>query len=314
MACGEVVAKPVDYSRPQSWASLPSRKNPTMRVPVSSWKDQQATARADVFYVYPTIYLSLFSTNADAEDSSYQDDVRTYLLPSQASVLNHVGRIYTPFYRQASLWVYLRSEETQKEALDLAYSDVKSAFLYYLKHYNRGRPLFILSHSQGSQMAVRLLQDLYRKKNLSRILVTAYLIGEQIGTKTFSDLKPCLNAAATNCFVTWASVAKGGSSDLLTGNPKGDDICINPLSWRMDKRLVPKSAHVGAVPDSFDRVLPRLFSARCRGGLLDIDPAPEDGFSHDGSDYHESDFNLFFADLRKNASVRLASFLRKKGL
>jgi len=300
---------PVDYAQSRNWASLPDVQNNSMRVPTSDLQDGQATAEADVFYIYPTVYMSLLSNNAPIDDENYRKDVADFLLTSQASSLNNVGRIYTPYYRQASLWAYLDTEKAREKAFDLAYADVEAAFRYYLEHYNRGRPLFILAHSQGSQIAARLVRENYAKLHLERILVVAYLIGERIGTRTFATLPPCTTATQTNCFVTWGTVLRGGKSDLMTGDVQGDPVCVNPLSWRMDEQPVPESRHLGGVPDTFDSVLPHLISAQCKNGLLNIEPAPV-GFAHEGKDYHESDVNLFYMDIRHNAEVRLRHYRR----
>ena len=288
---------------------MPDVPNNSMLVPAPTLQNSQASARADVFYIYPTVYASFFSNNASLTDEDYREDVANLLLTSQASSLNNVGRIFAPYYRQASLWAYLDTEAARKKAFDIAYADVEAAFRYYLKHYNRGRPLFILSHSQGSQIAVRLLRENYARMHLERILVAAYIIGERIGTRTFTALSPCASATQTNCFVTWSTVARGGSSDLMTGKVEGEPVCVNPLSWRMDNQAVSRDHHLGGVPDSFDRVLPHLVNARCKDGMLNIAPAPR-GFAHDGKDYHESDISLFYMDIRHNAKARLQQFLR----
>ena len=218
-ASGGQQAGTIDYAKPQNWAALPDVPNNSMLVPSPTLQNSQANARADVFYIYPTVYASFFSNNASLTDEDYREDVANLLLTSQASCLNNVGRIYAPYYRQASLWAYLDTEAARKKAFDIAYADVEAAFRYYLKHHNRGRPLFILSHSQGSQIAVRLLRENYARMHLERILVAAYIIGERIGTRTFAALSPCASATQTNCFVTWGTVARGGSSDLTKASP-----------------------------------------------------------------------------------------------
>ena len=308
-ASGASQRRSVDYAQSKNWASLPSVQNNSMRVPVADMQNNQSTAKADVFYIYPTIYTSFLSNNASISDEGYRDDVANLLLTSQASSLNNVGKIYTPYYRQASLWVYLDTEQAKKEAFDIAYADVDAAFQYYMEHYNQGRPLFILAHSQGSQIAVRLLQENYQKLHLEQILVAAYIIGERIGTRTFVDLPPCTTDTQINCFVTWGAVVRGGKSDLMTGDIQGNPVCVNPLNWRMDEQVVHNEHHLGGVPDTFDSVLPHLISTQCKFGLLNIEPAPA-GFAHDGKDYHESDINLFYMDIRHNAKVRLQQFQR----
>ena len=38
--------------------------------------------------------------------------------------------------------------EDRRKATEVAYSDVRRAFLYYLEHLNQGRPFLVASHSQ----------------------------------------------------------------------------------------------------------------------------------------------------------------------
>ena len=307
-ACsGGKVAAPLDYADPSRWAALPWVPNPSMRVPDPALENRQDRAEADVFYVYPTVFDAFFTDNAAVDDEEYRQRVAS-LLASQASCLNAVGRIYAPYYRQASLWVYVGSEATQRRAFDTAYADVEAAFLHYMEHWNRGRPLFLLAHTQGSQMAVRLLQEHFRDLHLERVLVAAYLVGERIGERTFDDLPPCASPDQTGCFVTWATVAAGGETRLLTGTPVGPPVCVNPLTWTLDETPAPADRHLGGVPAGSDGVRRHLVSATCRDGLLHVSPPPA-GFAHDGPDYHESDIDLFYLDLRENARVRLARFL-----
>ncbi len=297
----------IDYRDPANWAALPAVWNNSMRVPSADLRNAQATAEADVFYVYPTVYASLFGKNASVKSRKYRRKVAERLLTSQASSLNDVGRIYAPYYRQASLWVYLGSKKARRQAFDTAYADVAASFRYYMAHHNRGRPLIVLAHSQGSQIAVRLLREYYEKLHLDRILVVAYLIGERIGTRTFAGLVPCTSPTQTDCFVTWGTVLRGGKPTLMTGRVDGEPVCINPLSWRMNTEPVSRAHHLGGVPDTFDRILPHLVAARCRNGVLEIAPAPP-GFAHAGKDYHESDINLFYMDIRRNARMRLRQY------
>ena len=55
-----------------------------------------------------------------------------------------------PSYRQSHYKIYVAPHKQEEEkSRKLAYSDVRAAFQYYLKHYNNGRPIIIASHSQG---------------------------------------------------------------------------------------------------------------------------------------------------------------------
>ena len=52
-----------------------------------------------------------------------------------------------------------------KQALDLAYLDVKTAFEYFLTHYHKGEPIILVGHSQGSLHAARLLKEFFDGKS-----------------------------------------------------------------------------------------------------------------------------------------------------
>ena len=61
------------------------------------------------------------------------------------------------------------------KSLDLAYSDIKSEFEYYLKNYNNSQPVIIASHSQGTLHAAKLLKEYFESKPLQNQLVCPYI-------------------------------------------------------------------------------------------------------------------------------------------
>ncbi len=82
-------------------------------------------------------------------------------------MFNGSCRVFAPRYRQAHLKAFfMRSSNKSVEAFDTAYSDLKSAFEFYLLHYNKGRPIIIASHSQGTLHAIRLMKDFFANKPL----------------------------------------------------------------------------------------------------------------------------------------------------
>ena len=69
-----------------------------------------------------------------------------------------------------------------------AYRDIKSAFQYYLKHENNGRPIMIVSHSQGTLHAGQLLKDFFEDQPLQKQLVAAYLVGIAVKDDYFQSI------------------------------------------------------------------------------------------------------------------------------
>ena len=71
---------------------------------------------------------------------------------------------------------------------DVDAEDVKNAFEYYLKNENKGRPIIIASHSQGTTHAIRLLKEFFDGKDLSKQLVCAYLVGMGVKKDSYEKL------------------------------------------------------------------------------------------------------------------------------
>ena len=63
-----------------------------------------------------------------------------------------------------------------KEANDVAYNDIRRAFIEYFNEKNNDKKFIIASHSQGSYHAVRLLKELiFKRKDMREKLLLSYL-------------------------------------------------------------------------------------------------------------------------------------------
>ncbi|MFI5164386.1 MAG: DUF3089 domain-containing protein, partial [Bacteroidia bacterium] len=193
------VPSPPDYSQSKYWAALPAMKDSADAVPYgSALKDGQADAKADVFFIYPTIYWAGRHWNANVNNKKLNRRIDKSTIRHQATAFNGSGKIYAPRYRQAILYSFVVTDGDGKKAIDFAYQDVKTAFEYYLKNYNNGRPIIIASHSQGTWHAERLLHDYFEKDSaLRRRLVAAYMIGGKVKKNSFKNISPCDSATQT---------------------------------------------------------------------------------------------------------------------
>ncbi|HEY3802689.1 MAG TPA: DUF3089 domain-containing protein [Kofleriaceae bacterium] len=189
----------------------------------------------DCFYLYPTIDLDLVPGNhTDFSDRSRYREVAA----AQVARFSEVCNVYAPIYRQATIGTYLAAQDTQKRIFDVAYSDVAAAFHAYLTHFDRNRPIVIIGHSQGSQMAARLLHDTFDQSDALRPrLLVAFPIGftvdipnGQTAGGTFDHLVPCERRDQTACFVAYLSIAAGDSPSSLTNKvPAGHHAaCVDP--------------------------------------------------------------------------------------
>jgi len=265
----------------------------------SDLADGQDSALADVFFVHPTTFYSLWNLNADIDNQRVNAFTDRTTIKLQASVFNGSCRVYAPRYRQASLFAFLDKSNKQK-ALDYAYQDVKSAFIYYLKHYNQDRPIVIASHSQGTFHAARLIRDFFDPDPaLAKRLVVAYLIGGPATDGSFATISPCDSAAQTGCYITWNTMLSG--SDPLYANCTS----VNPLTWSRTKDYAGPLRNPGSVPRTFDRVDHYLIGAQCApNGALWIDKPPKKGYPG-LKNFHLCDYSLFYIDIRENVKRRI---------
>ena len=318
-----------DYARPRAWLAFPSRNGMERSTPAGLAPVDEATAPADVFFVHPTTYLKNDVWNAPYDvDAPYNAPV----LLGQVSAFNGCCRMYAPQYRQASLHALGKS----LPAVDLAYADVARAFRYYIAHNNNGRPFIIASHSQGSQLAVHLLQAEILGTPLQKRLVAAYVIGA-FAPGGFSELglPTCTRASQTGCIVSWNTTQAGKTGAFMLIHDKSywwrgaerqsgtlPAICVNPLTWT-ENDAAPASANPGSMPFAtapyptrgvtLPALTPHLTGAVCKNKLLEVDvPSKPPGY-HDtltllyGS-YHRVDYGLFFAAIRANAIDRVAAW------
>ena len=180
----DIPLKP-NYNNEKNWAVLPNSSFGELKEFTSKEID---TLQADVFYVYPTLNTENddLRWNVPVEDIEQQNKVLNKAVLFQASAFATSGKLYVPYYRQAHLRSYKMLENGGDKALLLAYSDVKKAFEVYLKNYNKGRPIIIASHSQGSTHAKFLLRDFFDNKPLQEKLIAAYIVGTVLKSDLFS--------------------------------------------------------------------------------------------------------------------------------
>lgn len=292
--------EPPDYSSLSSWYTPPNL--------------DLTNPEADVFYLHPTTFLTEWAWNQDINDRRVNKRTENTYLLWQTVPFTDFAKIYAPIFRQATIYAFIPEKDggpkdsDSQQAKDVAYEDVEKAFDYYMNNLNKGRPFYLVSHSQGSYLAVRLLQKKYKQYNLGKNMVAAYVVGEYIGDKTFKDMPLCRTQEQTGCFVTWATVQEGKKPQLVTGDPVGPLVCVNPLTFTTSKEAADATANLGGVPMSMDRIDPGIVSAKCENGILRIPPPKKSGYKNDHGDYHESDFNLFAINIGDNALKKLASF------
>lgn len=304
-----------DYSNEVHWASLPSKTDAADSTPKkSTLVDQQAQARADVFFIYPTIFTgkpsSNFHWNADVNDGKLNEEIQRGTILNQASVFNGACRIYAPYYRQAHLSAFY-TDKTQEanKALDLAYQDVKKAFEYYLEHFNQGRPMVIASHSQGSYHAERLLKDFFDGKELRKKFVVGYLIGRAIKPDAFETILPTEKPDEVGVWASWNTFARNYYPSSYERYFKGSQ-STNPLLWNSSETFASRELNHGGVGPRFTYVS-QLADAQNHSGMLWINkPYIKGRMFLRTKRWHYADINLFYMNLRENVALRVEKFLQ----
>lgn len=310
-----------DYADQDAWASLPSIIDSADVVPDTSMRNGQANAPVDVFFIYPTTYTGKRGErnwNADIYDTRLNVRTDRSAIRNQATVFNGSCKVYAPRYRQAHLESFFtkRHKDDARQALGLAYHDVKAAFLYYLDHYNHGRPLIIAAHSQGTWHAEQLIRDFYDtgERNMPDLIV-AYLVGMPVKKNDFETIHPCKSEDDIHCFCSWRTVNEKYKPNRLY--PVGDKFAvINPVDWKTDTTEVSRQWHLGAVLTKFYHgIYPELVDSYIDHGLLRVTRPKIPGIPVLlMRNYHIADYNLFYADIRKNVGIRIATYLEHQGV
>lgn len=201
-----------------------------------------------------------------------------------------------------------QNEEKKKAAFDLAYSDVKAAFQYYLDHYNQGRPIVIASHSQGTTHTQRLLKEFFSGTNLRNRLVAAYLIGMPVPANSFPDIPVCRDSTQTGCFLSWRTFREGYEEKPYDAMDSITTV-VNPLTWSTSPEAATKEMNKGAVLYKFNKVYKATNDARIHGNILWISKPKFPGSAfYKSRNYHIGDINLFYVNIREDVRRRVGLF------
>ncbi|MFM9021343.1 MAG: DUF3089 domain-containing protein [Sediminibacterium sp.] len=263
-----------DYTQLDYWAAHPNKKDPSDSVPEPLRTGYRPDSMVDVFFIHPTTYTAdekKTGWNARTDDAELNAKTDFSPILYQASIFNEVGRIFAPRYRQTHLSAYYpRTKEDTIAALtafNLAYSDVKNAFLYYLQNENKGRPIIIASHSQGSTHAQRLLLEFFDNTLLYNKLVAAYIPGMYVNTEKFVTIRPCLTPHQTGCMVGWRTYREGYVPEFVD-KEKGSSLVTNPITWDSSRPAADRFENKGAVLLKFNKLIPQSTAAIIHNRVL----------------------------------------------
>jgi hypothetical protein len=302
-----------DYSDLNYWAAHPWKKDLSDSVPKPLRKNYVKDSAVDVFFIYPTTLTAAADTqwNAAIDDAVINAKTDHSPILYQASAFNEY-RVFAPRYRQAHYRAFFTKEAVTSSYFETAYTDIKNAFIYYLEHYNNGRPFIIASHSQGTLHAARLLKELVEDKPLYNKLICAYLIGMPINENYFIRLPPCKDSTATGCFVSWRSFEEGYEGTYFVTQETKKSIVVNPLTWTMDTTYASRSLNKGGVLLKFNKIVKKVASAQVHKNILWVSKPHIFGKMFiTTKNFHVGDINLFYINIRENVSTRVGAFWKQ---
>lgn len=307
-----------DYAKPNAWALLGTKPDKPI----------------DVFFIYPTIYFSGEYWNAPVTNTAVRERLARMIRPLYVAPFEASANVFAPYYRQAAPYSFMSSAEDGRDARELAYKDLKTAFDTFLASHNKGRPFMIAGYGQGGLYGFRLIAEM-KPEDRTR-LVAAYLLEVAIPAELVASATPlCDNPDQTGCLVIWHSTTQHGRGDMPRQNAlvwregggleptRGRDLaCVNPLTWTVSGRAGTPDMNLGAAELSdfatTGTVLTRaVTSADCWNGLLFTDVTPDPMFMWTGPRYRElfpSKTNPFYADIKDNVARRAESFAAQASL
>lgn len=303
-----------EYSNLNYWAAHPWKKDLSDSVPKPLIASYKQDSLADVFFIYPTSLTSYSDDrwNADIDDAEINAKTDYSSILYQASVFNEKCRVFAPRYRQAHLKCFFIANTESEKAFEIAYSDIKAAFTYYLQNYNNNRPIIIASHSQGTKHAARLLKEFFEGKPLQNKLICAYIIGLPVPVDYFTVLKPCKDSLATGCIISWRTFKSGSVEPDFIAKEAFNSIVINPLSWTSVNTLIESSENNGGILKNFNKIIPKVVNAQIHHNVLwTSKPNIIGKIFLTRTNYHIGDINLFYINIRENTKARITAYLKK---
>lgn len=280
------------------------------------WRMRDESKATDVFYVHPTTYITGKGWNQDLEDAHVNWRTRVLPINYQAKTFYDDCRMFIPKYRQAIFYSFVDKKENGKQALDVAYEDVRAAFYYYIEHLNNGRPFIFASHSQGSYHSQKLLAEVLQDPMIKSKLVVAYVVGWPIKESYVEEhtaIEVCSTSTQTGCLVSWNTERGDPKLSLVQEVAEGEAVvCVNPLSWGLDSTYIPKSKNMGALQHNKkakkDELTLFYCGATIENGALKISLPPNQSqlqMPMGKGNYHLYDYNFFFQNIKQNAKDRI---------
>jgi hypothetical protein len=239
-AAGATPSKTVWLCRPGLAANPCTPSLTTTEVSPSSQPGEVERIKAsrhpkiDCFYVYPTV-SDQPTPNANLNIDPVEQSIALY----QAARYSQYCRVFAPMYRQLTLSAI--GGRGAGANVDIAYGDVRDAWVDYLHHFNDGRGVVLIGHSQGAFVLRKLIAaEIDSKPEVRSRLVSALLLGGNVTVKQgrdrggdFQHIPACRSATQTGCVVAFSAFGETPPANALfgrTSTPGLEVLCTNPAA------------------------------------------------------------------------------------
>lgn len=290
-----------------------------------------------VFFAHPvTYYDGSKGWNADINQPEARQIIDEIVIPNHVAPFMDGTQVWLPHYRQATLYSNLSFNEDAKEALNLAYNDIETAFKTFLQHKAPGQKIIIVGMNQGALHLLRLMQQ--QPPELKEDIIAVYLIDQAIptdlakqeeGKSLLGVIPPCKGLKETKCLVNFLSVSENNNRKIYLARKyspvydknngyfkrgKAAAICVNPLNGGSnadaDEKLNSGAVAASKLEEGTDpALLPAATGANCKDGLLLVDSLRPAALSPPvfelGSFYKVSSYNLFYDNLKNDLAARV---------
>lgn len=296
-------------------------------------------ADAHIFVVTPTIYWGGKHWNTPLSNEKANDRLLREAVPNWAGPFRFIGHVAVPKYRAASLYSFLTTRHDARAARALAYGDVLAAFDHFISKTDGNGPIVLAGIEQGGLHVLGLLQDRFNDPHMRERLAVVYVINFAVPLDLFEGglqgLSACKTSNSNHCLVTFSAFTDDDIKEITRfrersmvwdqrgrlQNTQGRALaCVNPVLGGAVLDFAPSRLHLGGVAASGldwstePAPIPGQTSTQCEEGVLRIERPRSSSlrkkFSF-GKRFKPDPFNMFYADIAKDAAQRVQALNEK---
>jgi hypothetical protein len=183
-------------------------------------------AKFACFYVYPTA-SDQQTANSNLTIQAAEVDVAI----AQAAPFSRVCSVWAPMYRQQTTATVTAglfgNTGLFRSSFAVAFASLLAGWRDFLAHYDRGRPIILIGHSQGSAILIHLIAtQIEDDPAVLHRLVVAIIAGGNLQVPTgktvgatFKHVPLCTRTGQIGCVIAYSSFPSKPPPDTLFGVP-----------------------------------------------------------------------------------------------